>query len=191
MSVLLASGAAYTEQAQVTNWPARIAWVLVVLALIALALWGMRKGWVNRQRRQADLPAPLDAPPAGTELTSAGFTPAVSGLYAGSGVHGDWMDRIAVHDLGVRSRATISWGDSGIWLDRDAARSVFIPRDSVVGIRSDRGVAGTVRGRDSMVVITWHLGDRTLDTGFRADESEAHASVLDGLMAAFSTGVQA
>jgi hypothetical protein len=175
----------YTEQAGVTNWPARIVLVLVVLALIALALWGMRRGWVNRARRQQDLPAPDDAAPAGADLGDP-----IEGLFAGTGVNGDWMDRIVVFDLGVRSRATIAWGPPGVWLDRQGARSLFIPAASIVGVRADRGVAGTVRSKDSMVVISWRLGDRVLDTGFRADAAADHATVLDGLVAMFATGVQ-
>jgi hypothetical protein len=41
-----------------------------------------------------------------------------------------------------------------------------------------------------MVVVTWRLGDRVVDTGFRADASADHATVLDGLVTTFATGVQ-
>ena len=184
-AVASVSTADYVEQAEVTDWPARLGLVVVVLALIALALWAMRRGWVHRQQRQADVPPPADAPPADAVLGQP-----VAGLFAGTGTHGDWMDRVVVHDLGVRSRATIAWGPAGIWLDRQGARSVFIPSEDVVGVRADRGVAGTVRSKDGMVVVTWRLGDRVLDSGFRADASTNHATVLDGLVATFSTGVQ-
>lgn len=180
-----ARAADYTEQAPVTNWPARVAFVLATLGLIALVVWGMRRGWVNRGRRQADLPAPPATPPSDAELG----TP-IEGLYAGTGVNGDWMDRIVVFDLGVRSRADISWGSAGVWLDRHGARSLFIPAGSISGVRADRGVAGTVRSKDSMAVITWRLGERVLDTGFRADASADHSRVLDGLVATFATGVK-
>ena len=175
----------YTEQAEVTNWPLRILLVLAMLALIVLALWGMRRGWQRRGRAQADIPAPADEPPAGAALTDP-----VPGLFAGTGVNGDWMDRIVVHDLGVRSRGSLAWGPSGVWLARDGARSVFIPSASILGVRADRGVAGTVRSKDGMVVITWRLGDRVLDTGFRADAAADHATVLDGLMGQFPMEVQ-
>lgn len=181
----MATAADYTEQAEVTDWPARVALVIVMVALIALALWGMRRGWVHRQQRQADLPAPADAPPDGFSGEQG-----IGGLFAGTGVHGDWMDRIAVHDLGVRSRAELSWDSTGIWIARHGARSLFIPADAVLAVRSDRGVAGTVRAQDSMVLITWRLGDRDLDTGYRADASSEHHTLLDGLMATFSTGVR-
>lgn len=185
MIELLARSADYTEQASVTNWPGRIALVVVMLVLIGLALWGMRRGWVNRQRRQQDIPAPAAEPEP-----DASLGPAVEGLFLGTGRHGDWMDRIAVHELGVRSRALMAWGPSGIWFDREGARSVFVPADDVVAIRADRGVAGTVRARDSVIVVTWVLGPVTVDTGFRADDTADHSTVLDGLMATFARGVQ-
>ncbi len=182
VSVLLEE---YVEQAQVTDWPQRLLLVGVVVAVIALALWAMRRGWRARQRRQQDVPAPMDAPSGDWRLGEP-----VAGLFAGTGTAGDWMDRIAVHDLGIRSRAQLSWGDGGVFLDREGARSVAIPAGAIAGVRTDRGVAGTVRAKDSMIVITWRLGDRLVDTGFRADASPDHTTVLDGLMAAFPTGVR-
>ncbi len=183
MTTLLRA-ADYTEQAQVTDWPARVGLALALVALIALVLWGMRRGWRHRQQRQADLPAPEDSPP---ESFHGGQ--GIGGLFAGTGIQGDWMDRIAVYDLGVRSRAEVSWDARGVWLDRYGARSLFIPAEDILGVRSDRGVAGTVRAKDSMIVISWRLGDRVLDSGFRADASPDHTTVLDGLMATFRTGV--
>ena len=173
----------YTEQAQVTDLPQRLLLVGILFLLILLALLAMRRGWKNRQRRQGDLPAPADAPGEDWQLGTA-----VPGLFAGTGVQGDWLDRIAVHDLGVRSRCSLSWGPEGLWLERQGARSLAIPAADIVGVRADRGVAGTVRAKDGMVVVTWRLGDRLLDTGFRADVSGDHGTVLDGLMATFATG---
>lgn len=170
----------YTDQAQITNWPARIVLVVIVLVLIALALWGMRRGWRNRQARQAWIPAPQDEP------STSGFSAPVEGLYIGSATAGDWMDRIAVHDLGVRSRASMSWGNEGVYLDRVGARSVLIPSSDVLGVRLDRGVAGTVKAKDSVIVITWRLGDAVLDTGFRADDSAGHGAVLEGLAGTYA-----
>lgn len=168
----------YVEQAEVTNWPARIVLVLVTLLLIGLALWGMRRGWLNRQRRQDWIPQPLDAP-----VSDAGFSHPVEGLFLGSSRSGDWMDRIVVFDLGVRSRAEVSWSTDGIWLDRVGSRSVFIPADAIIHLRLDRGVASTVRAKDSVIVVTWRLGAAVIDTGFRADDTPGHHAVLDGLSA--------
>ena len=165
----------FTEQATVSDWPARLALVALVVGLIALALWGMRRGWQGRVARHSSMaePSAFDAP------ASSG----VPGLYLGTSIAGDWLDRVAVHELGVRSRASFHLVDGGVGIRRDGARSFLIPASAVRGVRTDRGVAGTVRGKDSVIVVTWMLADDVLDTGIRADDGADHAALLDGLMA--------
>ena len=168
-------GEEFTEQATVSDWPARLALVALVAGLIALALWGMRRGWQGRVARHGSMaePSAFDAP------ASSG----VLGLYLGTSISGDWLDRVAVHELGVRSRASFHLVDGGVGIRRDASRSFLIPASAVRGVRTDRGVAGTVRGKDSVIVVTWMLAEDVLDTGIRADEGADHAALLDGLMA--------
>lgn len=173
----------YTEQASVTNWPVRLALVALMLAIIAVVLWGMLRGWRSRQRRQADLPPP--APFDSIAHDDDSSRPEVTGLYVGTSTAGDWLDRIAVHGLGVRSRARVSWSRVGIGFERDGASSFSIPAGDVEAFRTDRGVAGTVRAKDSVIIITWRLGSRMVETGFRADDSVEHRTLLDGLMAIF------
>jgi hypothetical protein len=172
--------AEFVEQAQVTNWPVRILLVLVLVGLIVLAGWGMRRGWQARGRRQAWIPEPQHGP-----VPSAAWSSPVPGLYLGTAMAGDWLDRVVVHGLGVRSRAELSWSESGVHVDREGAPDLVIPAADIVAVRTDRGVAGTVRGRDSVIVLTWRLGEAVIDTGFRADRSEDHAALLDGLMARY------
>jgi len=168
-------GEEFTEQATVSDWPARLALVALVAGLIALALWGMRRGWQGRVARHGSMaePSAFDAP------ASSG----VLGLYLGTSISGDWLDRVAVHELGVRSRASFHLVDGGVGIRRDGARSFLIPASAVRGVRTDRGVAGTVRGKDSVIVVTWMLAEDVLDTGIRADDGADHAALLDGLMA--------
>ena len=169
-------GEEFTEQATVSDWPARLALVALVAGLIALALWGMRRGWQGRVARHSS----MAEPPAFDAPASSG----VPGLYLGTSISGDWLDRVAVHELGVRSRASFHLVDGGVGIRRDGTRSFLIPALAVRGVRTDRGVAGTVRGKDSVIVVTWMLADDVLDTGIRADDGADHAALLDGLMAA-------
>jgi hypothetical protein len=172
----------FTEQASVSDWPARLALVGLVAGLIALALWGMRRGWKGRVARHSSMaePSAFDAP----------ATSGVPGLYLGTSVSGDWLDRVAVHELGVRSRASFHLVDGGLGIRRDGSRSFLIPASAVRGVRTDRGVAGTVRGKDSVIVVTWMLADDVLDTGIRADDGADHAALLDGLMVAHADDSQ-
>lgn len=166
-----------TEQADVTQWPARLALVLVVVGLIVLALWGMWRGWQARARRQGELPAP--PPPVVIEQPWAGPVP---GVYLASTRAGDWLDRVVVHDLGVRSRAELTAAEAGVLLAREGADDVFIPADRLRSARLDRGIAGAVYEQGGVLVLTWELGDGTaLDTGFRADRTAEHLAVIEAV----------
>ncbi|WBQ08058.1 PH-like domain-containing protein [Kribbella sp. CA-293567] len=137
--------------------------VLGTLLVIGVGWFGMYRGWRNRQARQAGL-APLPAVPAATD----GKVKGVEGVYVATTTAGDWMDRIAVHELGVRSTADLAVSEAGLVFHRQGAADVFIPVDQLTGVRTDRGIAGKVTAEASgLVVVTWTHDGRELDTGFR------------------------
>lgn len=181
MNALLLAAAAPASvptSAPVTQWPLRILLVLLVLAVIALVLAGMRAGWRRRARGQEDVIAP-DLPP---EMLADVAVGPVGGIFVGSTNHGDWLDRIVVHDLGVRSRAVAEIGPSGVALRREGARDVFIPASGVRGAEFARGIAGKAYERDGVLVITWDLGGRLVDTGFRADVAGDQRRLRDAIL---------
>ncbi|HZX03601.1 hypothetical protein [Kribbella sp.] len=148
--------------------------ILGTLLVLAAGYFGMYRGWRNRQARQADL-APLPAAPADD-------TRGVEGVYVATTSAGDWMDRIAVHELGVRSIADLAVSADGLIFHRQGAADVFIPADHLTGVRTDRGIAGKVTAEKSgLVVVTWNHDGRSLDTGFRprrkADTAALTASI--------------
>ncbi|MFG1911155.1 hypothetical protein [Kribbella sp. NPDC048928] len=148
--------------------------ILGTLLILAAGYFGMYRGWRNRQSRQADL-APLPAVPADD-------TRGVEGVYVATTSAGDWMDRIAVHELGVRSTADLAVSADGLIFHRQGAADVFIPVDHLTGVRTDRGIAGKVTAEKSgLVVVTWTHDGRDLDTGFRprrkADTAALTASI--------------
>jgi hypothetical protein len=161
--LILAEG----QSAAVTNWPLRLLLVAATLLVIAGLLALMRWGWKGRERRQIEVSRPLPVPPH-----DAVFVIDVPGVYIGAARNGDWLDRIVVHGLGVRSRGALNVGEQGIWVERVHANSFFVPADEITRIRIDRGVAGTVRSKDSVVVVTFALGATLVDFGFRADGDE-------------------
>ncbi|MET9271777.1 hypothetical protein [Kribbella sp. NPDC003557] len=148
--------------------------ILGTLVVLAAGYFGMYRGWRNRQHRQADL-APL---PAAPEDNLRG----VEGVYVATTTAGDWMDRIAVHELGVRATADLAVSEAGLIFHRQGAADVFIPADRLTGVRTDRGIAGKVTAEKSgLVVVTWTHDGRELDTGFRprrkADTAALTASI--------------
>jgi hypothetical protein len=148
--------------------------ILGTLLVLAAGYFGMYRGWRNRQARQADL-APLPSAPDDS-------TRGVEGVYVATTSAGDWMDRIAVHELGVRSIADLAVSEAGLIFHRQGAADVFIPADHLTGVRTDRGIAGKVTAEKSgLVVVTWTHDGRELDTGFRprrkADTAALTASI--------------
>lgn len=160
--------------------------LLFTLALIVVALVLIWVGWRNRLRRQADV-EPLPAVPA--EL--GGPIAAAEGQYVASTTAGDWLDRIAVHQLGLRTNSHLSVHREGVLFDRSGAGPVFIPADSLTGVRQESGMAGKFVEKDGLLVISWMLGAKELDTGFRPRRAEDKALLLTTLKDLISAAPQA
>ncbi|KUN01988.1 hypothetical protein AQI95_28255 [Streptomyces yokosukanensis] len=164
------------KSAAVTDWPARIGWLVGLVLFIALVYWLMREGWKWRGTLQSDLPAPPSAPeetgPAKLEL---------SGRYHGSTTAGQWLDRIVAHGLGTRSRAQLTLTEAGLEVERPGANDFFVPTAALRGARLDKGIAGKVLTEGGLLVVTWALGDKLIDSGFRSDHAAEHTEWVDTL----------
>ncbi|MEQ4520095.1 hypothetical protein ABLI39_12120 [Pseudarthrobacter sp. B907] len=160
--------------------------LLFTLVLIAAALALIWLGWRNRLRRQADV-EPLPAVPAvlGSPLAGA------DGQYVASTTAGDWLDRIAVHQLGIRTNAVLSVHPEGVLFERSGAGPVFIPAARLSGVRQESGMAGKFVEKDGLLVLSWMLGSRELDTGFRTRRAEDKALLLATLQDLISAAPQA
>ncbi|MER7788662.1 hypothetical protein [Streptomyces sp. NPDC097640] len=170
--------AAEQKSQDVTDWAARIGWVVGLLLFIALVYWLMREGWKWRGTLQGDLPE-LPQPPAPDELGPARLS--LAGRYHGSTTAGQWLDRIVAQGLGTRSRVELTLTVEGLAVVRPGARDFFIPAGSLRGARLDKGIAGKVLAEGGLLVITWQLGDRLIDSGFRSDRAAEHTAWVDAL----------
>jgi hypothetical protein len=158
VATLLASG---EHSAPVTQIGFRVLLTLLLLGLFAGACWIMLRGYRRRAGRQGDVPVPASAPPTEVDPDEG-----IEGVYGSTTTHGDWLDRIAVHGLGVRSNAWAAVTGEGVFFAREAAPDLFIPAADLVGTELAPGIAGKVTGGTGVVLVTWRLGERTLDTGF-------------------------
>jgi hypothetical protein len=158
--LVLAAG----EQPATTRLGERLAYAAVMVLAVGVLLLLMRRGWRRRAARQADLP-PLPAPP---QQLGGQLLPPVEGYYVSSTSAGDWLDRIVVRDLGVRSRAVVRVSGAGVLFERAGATDVFVPSAWLRGVRREPGMAGKFVEDGGLVVLTWEFGERLLDTGFRA-----------------------
>lgn len=172
---MVIAAAALSEQAAVTNWPLRILLVLATLAVIALALLGLRRGWVRRGRRQ-ELTLPTDAQVAAALANQ----PAVPGKYVGTITAGDPLDRIVAG--GGVARAQVRVGPAGVRIDRDGAEPLVIPVARLVGVSTTPGILQRFYGRHGVLLLTWRWDGREVSSGVwfvSADDQAAVRRRLD------------
>ncbi|MFJ2605204.1 hypothetical protein ACIQOU_22980 [Streptomyces sp. NPDC091279] len=168
--------AAEKHSAAVTDWAARIGWVVGLGLFVALVYWLMREGWKWRGTLQGDLPELPTAPDdPGTARLS------MTGRYHGSTTAGQWLDRIVAHGLGTRSRVELTLTGAGLDVVRPGAHDFFIPVAALREARLDKGIAGKVLTEGGLLVVTWTHGERLIDSGFRSDRAAEHTAWVDAL----------
>ncbi|MGC7101206.1 transporter [Amycolatopsis lurida] len=152
---------------------------LLVAAFFALCVFGMWLGWRRKARSQSARIAPFPEVPVdlGEPLLTA------DGLYVSTTIAGRWQERVVTRGAGLRGYATLRLYDMGVEVDRGRAPGFWIPRASITGVRTDKGMAGKVMGTDSLLVLTWRPGGdgEELDTGFRGDDLEVYPRWLEEL----------
>jgi MYXO-CTERM domain-containing protein len=155
--------------------------LLTIVLLVGLAWAGMAWGWRRRARRQADLPPPA-SPPADPGPPAV----SVEGLYVGTVLAEQWLERVVGHGLGARAGATLAVHPDGLRLDRDGSQPVWVPAADLEAVRRDTGLAGKVTETGGLVVWTWRLGADRLESGLRP----RFASDADPLVAALQALVR-
>ncbi|GGZ67403.1 hypothetical protein ACFVOO_27600 [Streptomyces rochei] len=168
--------AAEKESAEVTDWAARIGWVVGLGLFVALVYWLMREGWKWRGTLQGDLPELPGAPDAPGPARLS-----MSGRYHGSTTAGQWLDRIVAHGLGTRSRVELTLTDAGLDVVRLGANDFFVPVAALREARLDKGIAGKVLTEGGLLVVTWEHGDKLIDSGFRSDHAAEHNEWVETL----------
>ncbi|MCX4607362.1 hypothetical protein FNV62_12700 [Streptomyces sp. RLB3-17] len=191
---MAASMAAEQKSAEVTDWAARIGWLVGLVLFVALVYWLMREGWKWRGTLQSDLPELPARPSPATTLNGGGKPPlpgmpedpgpvklSMSGRYHGSTTAGQWLDRIVAHGLGTRSRVELTLTDAGLDVVRPGATDFFIPAEALREALLGKGIAGKVLSEGGLLVVTWAHGDKLIDSGFRSDRAAEHIEWVDTL----------
>ncbi|WP_328745612.1 hypothetical protein OHT57_09370 [Streptomyces sp. NBC_00285] len=173
---LLANLASDKKSAEVTDWAARVGWLVGLALFVALVYWLMREGWKWRGTLQGDLPE-LPTAPDGPGPAKLGM----SGRYHGSTTAGQWLDRIVAHGLGTRSRVELTLTDQGLDVVRPGATDFFIPADALREALLGKGIAGKVLTEGGLLVVTWAHGERLIDSGFRSDHAAEHTEWVDAI----------
>jgi hypothetical protein len=140
----------------------------VLAVVIALVIQLMIRGWRHRAQRQATTIGTLPAVP---DTVGSAIVSPTRGMYVGCTLAPSWHDRIAVGDLGYRSKAVLTRYPEGIMVQRSGAGPIWIPQESITAIRTERGIVGKVTTRNGILAIRWRLPSGVeIDTGFRGDD---------------------
>lgn len=140
----------------------------VLVVIIAVLIHLMMRGWRHRGTRQAIQIGTLPEVP---DTVGPPTVAATRGMYIGCTLSPSWYDRVAVGDLGYRTKAVLTRYPEGIMLQRSAGRPIWIPQDAITAIRTERGMVGKALTHDGILAIRWTLPSGTeIDTGFRADD---------------------
>ncbi|GAB3047153.1 ABC transporter permease [Sediminivirga luteola] len=132
--------------------------VVLTVGLFALAWYG----WRSRKRGQSHIPAPPQVP---AELDGAGDR--IPAMYVATTLERQRLERVAVHTLGIRTQGAVFPCERGVIVERAGVPDFFIPREAITGVRAESGMAGKFVEKDGLVVVTWTLGETSVDTGFR------------------------
>jgi hypothetical protein len=149
---------------------------LITLSLVVVLAGLVYFGWRNRLRRQQDV-APLPAVPEGLPEPEAAY----EGQYVVTTTAGDWLDRLAVHSLGIRSTALLRLYPQGVLVERRGVPDLYVPASSIRCVRTESGMVGKFVEKDGLAVITWSLGDRDVDTAFRTRHAADKRPMLEHL----------
>ena len=155
----------------------------IVVILIGLVIRRMLRGWRRRAEGQTELIGTLPVMP---DLVGSAVIAPTRGLYLGSTLAPNWLDRITVGDLGYRTKAVLTRYPEGVLLERSGAGPIWMPQASITGVRTERGLAGKVlpgipgKGEEQVaggiLVIRWRLPSGTeIDTGFRGEDRRVYA----------------
>jgi hypothetical protein len=166
----------------------------LMAVVIAFVIQLMMRGWRERARRQAAIIGMLPPVP---ETVGAPIVEPTRGVYVGCTLAPDWHNRVAVGDLGYRSKAVLTRYPEGIMVQRSGASPIWIPQESITAIRTERGIVGKVvppglnsrraaRDRDGqaaaaegILAIRWRLPSGIeIDLGFRGNDRSEYARWL-------------
>lgn len=148
----------------------------VLALLIAFVIQLMMRGWRARAQRQAAMIGTLPAVP---ETVGSAIIPPTRGVYVDCTIAPSWHDRVAVGDLGYRSKAVLTRYPEGIMVQRSGARPIWIPQESITAIRTERGMVGKAMTNNGILAIRWRLPSGTeIDLGFRGNDRGEYARWL-------------
>lgn len=160
---------------------ASLIFAAVVVVAIGFLIQLMIRGWRHRAERQATIIGTLPPVP---DTVGATTVAATRGMYVGCTLVPRRHDRIAVGDLGYRTKAVLTRYPEGIMVQRSGGAAIWIPQHDIIDVRTERSIVGKTipaKTHEGVLVIRWRLPSGVIiDTGFRADDRSEYDRWLPG-----------
>lgn len=150
--------------------------LIMVMALFVVLIALAIIGWVRRRRHQSFLPAP-ERVPAEIGAIRAEF----DGFYVSTTLDGEPLNRVAVRGLGFRARASVAVADDGIVVSLPG-NPIFIPRTSIREVTTAQYTIDRVVETGGLVLLAWRLGDTSVDSYFRVEDSGALVQAIESII---------
>lgn len=166
------------------------AWFIGVVALLAIGVvsvfYLLATGNQKKTAAQADAIGALPPIPAEPGAVLRGPD---TGLYLGSTIAPSWQNRVTVGDIGDRASSVLTEFETGILIARQGAGDIWIPRESITAVRTERGIAGKVMTADGVLAIRWVLPSGTeIDSGLRADDKTIYPGWVNAFAGTHDSG---
>ena len=161
---------------------------LLLLGTVAVIFTLMWRGWRKQIHAQNHVPAPKRIPEAlDPSLTEESAGVPYEGTYVCTTRADKPLERISVHELGLRTPAWLLPIPQGIVCFRQGVEDFFIPRSDITDYGSSSGMIGKFVERDGLVLIRWWLGTTQVDTGFRTRYAADRSALIDHLSTLYTS----
>lgn len=130
----------------------RPVFLIVMIAIAAIALMGMWLAWRARTRRGAG------ATDAGTPLVGEAIAAFPRVSYVSTTPAGSPFERLAIPGLTYKGYAAVTVRSDGVEIAVTGETPVRISRDLLSGTDVARGRIGKVVDRDGLLLLRWRLG---------------------------------
>ena len=148
--------------------------LIIVLAVLALALFAARAGWLSRVRRYSALPSL-------TAQSLGGNVHAEFGLFYVATTEAESpLERVAVSPLAFRGHARVVVREDGLEISLPGEQIASISASEIAGVGVATWTIDKSVEEDGLIFLRWQWGNKLVESYFRAVD-HPRDSVIDAL----------